>query len=351
MIEAKPKVTSNRRIIFITLIIVVLIILLIARVLSITGIFNTILLSPMLNFLVLMARYLGSFGIAIIVMTILIRLLIFPLTIRQLRSSKALHDIQPKMKELQKKYGNDKQKLGQEVNKLYREAGFNPLGCFFSILLQFPIWVALYISVVLALAYTPENLFGLADRLYSPSILQNSLPLSQHFLWLNLTHGDIVMAFLEGVTMWMVQRMSTIPSPEPQQRSLNRVISWGMTLVFAFMAFILPSGLALYWVTSNVFGIVLQYQVTGWGSLRRPSLAFLKRPSPQPTGNPRAKRSATTTSTKKAGQVGTIKQVGARAGNTSSEKKVITQGDLGSPGKKVSSQEPGDERGSSQSPG
>jgi len=344
MADAKPKITLRKRRIVIALLIVVLIIILFARVVTITGIFNTILLSPMLNFLVLMTRYLGSFGLAIIVMTILIRLLLFPLTMRQLRSSKAMHDMQPRIKELQKSFRDDKQKLGQEITKLYRGAGINPLGCFFSILPQVPIWVALYISIVLALAYTPENLFGLADRLYSPSILQNSVPLSQHFLWLNLTHGDIGMAFLEGSTMWMLQKMSSMPNQELQQKSMNRLMRWGMILGFAFLAFILPSGVALYWVTSNIVGMVLQYQVTGWGSLKRPSLAFLKRGSPQPARNPRAKISGTTSTTKKVGQGVTLKQVGSKTGSTGSDKNAAAVGDANSSGKKVGFKELGDER-------
>ena len=299
MAEATPKIRLSRRSIIITLLVVLLIILLIARVVTIIGIFNTILLSPMLNFLVLVSHYVGSFGLAIIVMTIIIRILVLPLTLRLLRSSKALRNIQPRIKELQKQYGEDKQTLGQEVTKLYREAGVSPMGCLFNNIAQVPIWVALYLSVVQALAYTPENLLGLSARLYSPSILQGTVPLSQHFLLLNLTHGNIVMAFLEGATMWMLQKMSSMPNPDPEQQTMSRVTLWGMTLVFALLAFLLPSGVVLYWLTSNIFGMVVQYQVTGWGSLRRPTLSFPKGARPQPAPRPRARTSGTTGSTKR----------------------------------------------------
>jgi len=331
MAQARPRITLSRRRIIIALLIVVLVILIIAQVFSITGIFNTIVLGPMLNFLILMSRYLGSFGLAIIVMTIVIRILVFPLTLRQLRSSKAMRKMQPQIKELQKQFSDDKQRLGQEITKLYGEVGFNPLGCFFSNIVQYPIWIALYLSVIMALAYTPENLVGLSDRLYSPSILQNSLPLSQHFLGLNLTQGNIVLAFLEGLTIWMLSRMSTMQSPEPQQQFMNRLMVWGISLVFAWLAFVLPSGLALYWVTSNIVGMVLQYPVTGWGSLKRPSLAFLKGGIPHPVGNPRAKRSTTISIPKRAGQGVTKKQVGAKTGSARSEKKDATRDDARSP--------------------
>ena len=152
MAEAKAAKPFNVRRFLIFLLIGVVLVLLIAGVISITGVWNTILLEPMLNFLVLMSKYfLGSFGIAVIVLTILIRLVMFPLTMKQLQSSKAMQAIGPKMKELQKKYAKDQQKLNQEMMKLYKEEGINPLGCAFPMLVQFPIWIALYQSVIQAL--------------------------------------------------------------------------------------------------------------------------------------------------------------------------------------------------------
>jgi YidC/Oxa1 family membrane protein insertase len=344
MVEAKPKIAFSRRSLVITLLILVLIVLLIARVVSITGIFNTILLNPMLNFLILMSRFLGSFGLAIIVMTILIRLLLFPLSIRQLRGNKTFRDIQPKIKELQKRFAEDKQRFNEEIAKLYREAGVSPVGCFFSTISQFPFWIALYLSVVMILAYTPENLFGLSNRIYSQSILQNSLPFSHHFLGLDLINGNIVMAFLVGITLWMLQRMSYIPTPDLQQQSMNRLMFLGMPLVFAILGFILPSGVVLYWVTSNIVGMVVQYQVTGWGSLKRPSLASLRSISLKPARNPQANRRVTTRKIKKAGQGVTLKQVGAKTGSTTSVKKAAGGKDVGSSVKKIDHKKPDDER-------
>ena len=144
--------------------------------------------------------------------------------------------------------------------------------------------------------------------------------------------------------MWMLMKMTSMPNPEPQRQSMNRVMLWGMTLGFALLALILPSGLGLYWVTSNIVGMVLQFQVTGWGSLKRPLLAFLKTGSAQPASNPRAKRRGTTDSTKKAGQGVSIKQVGAKTGNARSENKEAAKGDASSLGKEIGYKELGDER-------
>jgi len=337
MAEAKATKPFNVRRFLIFLLIGVVLVLLIAGVISITGVWNIILLDPMLNFLVLMSKYfLGSFGIAIIVLTIIIRLLMLPLTMRQLQSSKAMQALQPKIKELQKKYAKDQQKLGQETMKLYKEEGVNPLGCAFPMLIQFPIWIALYQSVIQALAYTPENLLGLSKQLYSSEVIRSALPLNHHFLWLDLTSGDIFMAILTVVSMWLLQKMSTQPSTDPQQQSMNRIMLWVMPLMFGFFSLTLPSGLSLYWVASNIISIILQYRVTGWGTLTRPSLSFLKRGTPQPAANPAAKTQGTASVGKKAGKSIALEQSHAKTDGASSEKKEAITGDIISQRKKGS---------------
>jgi YidC/Oxa1 family membrane protein insertase len=335
MAEAKTASPFNVRRFLIFLLIGVVIVLLIAGVISITGVWNTILLEPMLNFLVLMSKYfLGSFGIAVIVLTIVIRLLMFPLTMRQLQSSKAMQAIGPKMKELQKKYAKDQQKLNQEVMKLYKEEGINPLGCALPMLIQFPIWLALYQSVIQALAYTPENLLGLSKQLYSSAVIRDALPLNHHFLWLDLTKGDIFMAILTVASMWALQKMSTQATADPQQQSMNRIMLWVMPLMFGLFSLTLPSGLSLYWVVSNIISMILQYRVTGWGTLTMPSLAFLKRGTPQPADNPAAKIEETASTGKKVVEGVALEQSGAKAEGASSEKKEAVAGDVISQRKK-----------------
>ncbi len=329
MAQTKPATGFNARRLVIFLLIAVLIFLLITGVLSITGIWNTILLNPMVNFLVLMSKYfLGSFGIAIIVLTIIIRLLMFPLTMRQLQSSKAMQALQPKMKDLQKKYAKDQQKLNQEIMRLYKEEGVNPLGCAFPMLMQFPIWIALYQSVIQALAYTPENLLGLSKQLYSSEIIRSALPLNHHFLWMDLTKGDIPMAILTVATMWLLQKMSMQPSADPQQQSMNRIMLWAMPLMFGFFSLTLPSGLSLYWVASNIISMVMQYRVTGWGTLTRPSLpSFLKRGAPQPVNNPQAKTEAAASTDKEVKGVA-LQQKVSEADSPGSEKKEAVKSDI-----------------------
>lgn len=259
------------------LLLVLLIFLFITGVISPVSLFDTILLRPMLNFLTLLSGYLfGSFGLAIVVLTVIVRLLTLPLTMRQLHSTRAMQELQPKLKELQKKYAKDKDRLGQETMKLYKEQGINPLGCALPMVAQFPIWIGLYQAVIQGLGFSPENLLGLSRQLYSLSAIQEQIPLNSHFLWLDLGSGDIFMAILVAASMWMLQKMSQTPSVDPSQQQVSRIMIWLMPLMFGFLALTFPSGLSLYWVLTNVISIAIQYRVTGWGSLGRPSLASIK---------------------------------------------------------------------------
>ena len=138
------------------------------------NLWNEIILRPVLNGLVVLSGILPEsveFGLAIIIVTLVVRLALTPVTIKQTKSTRAMQELQPKMKELQKKYAKNKQKLQQETMKLYKEAGVNPAGCMWPMLIQFPVWIALYQSIMKTLATTPENLLDLAEHLYTPRTL------------------------------------------------------------------------------------------------------------------------------------------------------------------------------------
>jgi len=225
----------------------------------------------MLNTLVALSSYLfGSFGLTIIVLTIIIRGAMYPLTVKQLRATRAMQALQPKIAELQKKYAKDKQRLGQEQMKLYKESGMSPAGCLIPMIIQMPIWIALYQSIIRVLAVTPEALLGLSQRLWSWPVVYSMLPLDNNFLWFNLVNPNLPLAILVGATMWLTQKMVTPTTTDPQQRSQSQLMLWMMPLMFGFLAMSFPSGLALYWVVSNVISMVIQYFVLGgWGGLAR----------------------------------------------------------------------------------
>ncbi len=238
---------------------------------GIIEIWNLLLLRPMLNVLIVLHKLLvENFGLAIIVFTILVRAITLPFTLKQLHSTKAITTLQPKLQELQKKYAKDKQKLAQEQMRLYKEMGVNPVGCLLPMLIQFPIWIGLYQSIMLALAATPEDLLGLAKHLYSWPMLYEVVPLKQHFLWLNLTQPDrtFLLPVLVAGSMWVQQKMITTATTDPRQASMNSMMQWMMPMMFGFFTLQFASGLAIFWVISNVIGIAIQYFVTGWGGLR-----------------------------------------------------------------------------------
>ena len=233
-------------------------------------IWDLIILQPVINSLVVLSSaLLNNFGLTIIGLTIIIRGAMYPLTIRQLRSTKAMESLQPQLVELRKKYAKDKQKLAKEQMQLYKESGVSPAGCLLPMLIQMPIWIALYQSIMMALAVAPEGLLNLSRYLYSWPVVYSMLPLDSKFLWLNLAVRDglLILPILVGITMWVQQKMVTSTTADPKQQSMRGMMLWMMPLLFTFLSLQFPSGLALYWVTSNVISIVIQYFVTGWGGL------------------------------------------------------------------------------------
>jgi YidC/Oxa1 family membrane protein insertase len=240
-------------------------------------IWSLIVLNPILNVLIALSAFVAhNFGLAIIILTVVVRAILFPLTSRQTRSTKAVQTLQPKIQELQKKYGRNQQKLQQEMMKLYKEAGINPLGCIWPMLVQFPIWIALYQSIMLGLASTPESLLDLSAHLYSWPMVTQAIPLSDSFLWLQLSKPDpyLILAIVVGGSMWVQQKMVTPPPTDPKQQSMNQMTTLMMPLMFAMFTLSFPSGLALYWAVSNIIGIVMQYFISGgWGYLTLGSAA------------------------------------------------------------------------------
>ncbi len=236
---------------------------------DIGAIWDLIMLRPMINIVISLSDVLFSnFGLTIIALTIVVRGVMYPLTRRQLRATKAMQSLQPKIAELQKKHGKDKQKLAQEQMRLYKESGVSPAGCLGPMLIQMPIWIALYQAIIRVLAVSPDSFLNLSRYLYDWPIVYSALPLNNNFLWMNLADPNFFLAIIVGATMWVMQKMTTPVSTDPKQKSQSQMIVVMMPLLFGFLALSFPSGLALYWVTSNLITIVMQYfTIGGWGGL------------------------------------------------------------------------------------
>jgi YidC/Oxa1 family membrane protein insertase len=230
-----------------------------------SDIFFTFLITPLTNLFVLLTTLTGSAGIAVILLTILIRVGTIPMTLKQMRMTRMMAAMQPRQQEINKRYKDPKRRQ-QELMKLYKEAGVNPLGCFSSFFLQVPILWALYRTFILSVGEAPESLIRLSGRLYDWDYLRSGLPLPSEFLWLHLGRPDpVILPLLVAVTTFVLQKMSTLPSTDEKARAQASMMNFMMPLIFGWITLTLPSGLGLYYVLSNIIGVVMQYAYVGGG--------------------------------------------------------------------------------------
>ena len=226
---------------------------------------DDLFINPLINALVVLnVLSLGQFGLAIIVFTLLLRIATVPFTIRQLESTRAMQAVQPRMQELQKKYKDPKRRQ-EEMLKLYREHNINPLGCFMPMLIQMVVFIALYRALVYVVGGSPESLIALSQRLYPIGFLHGQVPLEQHFLWLNLGKADTTFALplLVGLSTYVQQKLTITPNASPQMQQQQQMMTWMMPMMLVFLTLSLPSGVGVYWVTTNIFSLFASYYVYG----------------------------------------------------------------------------------------
>ena len=254
-------------------------------------IFTLALLNPMINFLVILNNVLfGSFGLAIIAFTIIIRLVTFPLTLRQLHSTRSMQGIQPRIQEINKKFSDPKRRQ-EEIMKVYREAGVNPLGCLGPMILQFPVLIALYSAVRLALATSPESLERLSGHLYSWSFIQHGLPLQEHFIGMDLRANGgsgigIVMVVLVGLTTWAQTKTTVTVAADDKAKAQQQMMAYMMPLMFAFFALSFPIGVAVYWVVNSIVGIAFNVLTYGFPLLKIEPVFKARVPAPRTPATP-----------------------------------------------------------------
>ena len=237
--------------------------------------FNFFLINPLTNLFVLLAVLTGNAGIAVILLTIIIRIVTLPLTLRQMHGTRMMGLLAPRIQELQKRY-KDPKRRSEEQMRMYREAGINPLGCFSSMLLQMPIMIALYQVFRVAVGETPESLIKVSGRLYDWDFLRSGFPLPSEFLWLNLGQtGSLELAVFVGATMYVQQKMMAMPAADERARAQMSMMNTMMPLIFGWITFTLASALGIYFAMTNVIGMVMQYAYVGGGPFNWRSLIGL----------------------------------------------------------------------------
>lgn len=197
----------------------------------------------------------GSLGVGIILFTLLVKLALTPLTVKSIKSSRAMQDLQPKIKALQKRHGNDRQKVSSETMLLYQQHGVNPLSGCLPVLFQLPIFWGLYMSIR-ALSTQSDGRFG-ESFLWLPSLAQ---PDPLHILPI------VAMAF-QFIQTWMSLPIAKNAPTDPQQRMMTQMMQI-LPFTVVIFGWNFASGLVLYWAAQSVFSAVQQYFITGWGRLR-----------------------------------------------------------------------------------
>ncbi len=202
----------------------------------------------------------ANYGIVIILLTIIVRIVLTPLTLSQTRSMAKMQKLQPQLQELQKKYKDDKQKLQQETMEFYRKNNVNPLSGCLPLLLQLPIFFALFqalrmpsqiVTNVLGSPFIPVYLFGNIKN-----FLINLPNPNFNFLWMNLNERDpyFILVILMVATMFISTKMTTT---DPKQA----MITYLMPVIFGVISWSLPSGILVYWITTNIWSIGQQWIV------------------------------------------------------------------------------------------
>jgi len=246
---------------------------------------------PMVNSLMFLYQLLfNNFTLSIVVFTVLVRALTYPLTYQQQKATKALTELQQsdRWKKMQEKYGKDREKMSQEQMKLMQEAGVNPFGSCLPTLIQFPILIGLYQAITRAMAVSPLQLLDLSQQLYK--FLPNAatiIPLDNKFLWLNLGLPDpyFVLPLLVVVTSYVQSKMMTPATGgagDPQMQQTTQMMGPMMAVMFGWISLNFPSGLSIYFVVANLIGVA-QYALTtpvDWKNIF--SLDFLGLPARAP---------------------------------------------------------------------
>lgn len=258
--------------------------------------FNTLFFAPIVNIIVFIIRVLeashipGALGFSIILLTIGIRFLIWPLMATSMKSAKKMADLKPHLEELKKKHGSDKQALAASQMALYKEHGVNPAGGCLPVLVQIPPMIAIY-QVIFAFFEGDKGLSKINSMLYNPDWKLTAIP-DLNFFGINLAVKPsdfasvgfwvVFIPVLTGLLQLIQSKMMApkpvkeYPSDSPKEKkekestedtmaAVQGQMTYFMPVMIGYIAFTFPIGLALYWNTLTLIGIWQQHRIGGWG--------------------------------------------------------------------------------------
>ncbi|HEX8033108.1 MAG TPA: YidC/Oxa1 family membrane protein insertase [Ktedonobacterales bacterium] len=241
--------------------------------------FHIFFYQPVFNLLMLIYGGLGSFALSVVILTLIIRTCLIPLTRKQLRSSREMQALAPKLNELKAQYRNDPQGMMAAQQALYKEHGVSPMAGCLPLLIQMPFLYALYYSFYTVINAINANHGAGNLNLINKDIYPFLPKLTQlpdlHFFWTNLGHADpmhilpILAAILTLIQLRMAMpvRKKTPGSPQDPTAQATQTTMYIMPAMTLFIGWTFPSGLALYWVITTLFSALQQYFIAGWGSL------------------------------------------------------------------------------------
>jgi YidC/Oxa1 family membrane protein insertase len=222
--------------------------------------YNILLYKPLFNALIFIYNYIPGkdFGLAIITLTIAIKFLLVPLSMKAVKSQKRLQEVQPKLKEIQEKYKNNKEVQAQKLLEIYKTEKINPFGGLFVVIIQLPILIALY--SVFSHGLQSDQLGNLYNFVANPGQITAS------FLGIiDLARPNIAFAAIAGFvqflqTKTMLPKQQSLGQKEEQfMKMMNMQMTYIMPVMTFFILFTLPSALGLYWITSGIFATIQQY--------------------------------------------------------------------------------------------
>ena len=211
---------------------------------------------PIGYLLALIYRLVGNYGISLIILTVIVKLVLYPLYAKQIKSTANMSDMSEKSKEIQRRYANDKEKMNEEMQKLYAESGFNPMSGCLPMLIQFPIIMGLFALLRNPMKYMPDD----------PTLMFAN---HESFLWIkDLAQPDLwILPIAAGLATFFAFSMNSAmtmqqPGANPgQQKAMNAIMKYFFPLSILWLARSYPAGLAIYWAGGQFMQIFFNLRI------------------------------------------------------------------------------------------